>query len=209
MMESNPCFISYRHPNDANAKKFVETFVEELSAQLQMFLPTGVPFFDIKGVQVGDKFNDRLAMALCRSASLVICYGPRYFDQSHPFCAREYLGMRKLETLRHDRMQRYLGGKGLIFPVVFRGYESLPDELRGYRHCLRLDDVVQPSDLRRRSRREKIRSLAEEIYKCHDGFDRSGLLANYDCSRFSLPVAEADEWLRENFAHTRTPMPGR
>jgi hypothetical protein len=92
MPEFNACFVSYRHPDDPTAKKFVQTFVKVLKKHLQWNLPNARVFFDEQGVQVGELFSDKLAIQLCRSACLVICYGPRHFDSDHPYCTMEYLG---------------------------------------------------------------------------------------------------------------------
>src|SRR5215211_3033199 len=209
MTEFNACFISYRHPNDDSAKRFVQTFVDELSAQLQMNLPNARIFFDRDGIKVGDLFNEELALQLCRSACLVICYGPRHFDLTHRYCTLEYLGMRQLEERRRRDLNNYLDRNGLIFPVVFRGFASLPVEITNTRQCIQFDDVVEPADFRRRRRREKIRQLPQEIYDRWDQLERGGIFANHDCSGFGFPASEVDLWLSQNANPTRTPMPGR
>jgi hypothetical protein len=209
MPDFNACFVSYRHPNDKSAKRFVGSFVDALRAQLQLNLPDAKIFFDTDGLRVGDLYNEELALQICRSACLVICYGPRYFDPSHPYCTREYLAMRLLEERRRRYMSEYLGNNGLVFPVVFRGLKSMPQEIVQRRQCIQFDDVLRPEDFHTLSRLERIRLLADEIYECCDEIERSGFFAEHDCTQFTLPAEEADRWLSENARRERTPMPGR
>jgi hypothetical protein len=208
MSEFNACFVSYRHPNDADAKKFVQMFVKVLKKQLNIILPNATVFFDQDGLEVGDKFNDKLALQLCRSACLVICYAPRHFDPSHPYCTMEYLGMLQLEERRRERMQAYLDETGLIFPVVFRGFESLPAEV-AKRECIKFDDVIKETEFKHGTRLAKIDNLARSIYRRWDEMERLGLFVDHDCSQFRFPEKEAESWLTENARRGPTRMPGR
>jgi hypothetical protein len=209
MTDFNACFISYRHPQDAGSRRLVQKFVEALRTRLQWNLPDAQVFFDEKGLKVGDKFNAELALQLCRSACLVICYGPRHFDLTHPYCAMEYLGMRQLEERRSKQLNDYLATNGLIFPVVFRGFASLPAEIASNRQCLQLDDIVTEADLKSRRRLEKIDDLARQIYERWDKLERAGIFAGHDCSQFRLPHDEAKGWLDQHARRSQTPMPGR
>jgi hypothetical protein len=209
MTEFNACFVSYRHPDDPTAKKFVQTFVKVLKKHLQWNLPNARIFFDEQGVQVGDMFNDKLAVQLCRSASLVICYGPRHFDSEHPYCTLEYLGMRELEKRRREQMREYLETNGLIFPVVFRGFESLPAEIANNRHCIKFDDVITETDFKSRNRLQKIDELARKIYERWEEMERSGVFINHDCSQFRFPEGEVAAWLNQHAKRSPARMPGR
>ncbi|MCJ7602816.1 MAG: toll/interleukin-1 receptor domain-containing protein [Desulfobulbaceae bacterium] len=74
MKPVNACFISYRHTNDPDAHQFVMAFVRQLKKQLGWWLP-GVPiFFDEKGLNVGDQYNEELAYQLCHSACMVLFF---------------------------------------------------------------------------------------------------------------------------------------
>jgi hypothetical protein len=81
-------------------------------------------------------YNVALARAVYESATLIVIYQPNYFDPMHPYCAREYRGMSALEfkrlALLPDDEERQ---HGLIIPVVLRGFESIPPELKGCRQC--------------------------------------------------------------------------
>jgi hypothetical protein len=208
MSDFNACFVSYRHPNDANAKKFVQTFVDVLTTQLQPNLPNAKIFFDKDGLQVGDIFSDKLAQQLCRSACLVIFYGPRHFDVEYPYCALEYLGMRELEERRRAQMRDYLDQHGLIFPVVFRGFDSLPREIKDNRLCINFDDVTKWDQFKHGQRRDTIDQLARRIYERWTEMERRGIFANHDCSQFRFP-GNVQHWLEQNIIRTRTPMPSR
>jgi hypothetical protein len=207
MTEFNACFVSYRHPDDPNAKKFVQTFVEVLTTQLQMNLPNAHIFFDRDGLQFGDRL-DKLALQLCHSACLVICYGPRHFDPIHPYCTMEYLGMRQLEERRRVQMRGHLEEYGLIFPVVFRGAKSLPDEIKT-RVYAEFDDVIKPNEFRSGDQRRKIDALARKIYERWEELEREGIFVNYDCAQFCFPKDDVPGWLEQNARRPPTPMPGR
>jgi hypothetical protein len=207
MTEYNACFISYRHPEDPNAKRFVQRFVEVLRTQLQMNLPNGRIFFDEQALEVGDSI-DKLALELCRSACLVICYGPRHFDPTHPWCTMEYLGMRRLEEDRRAQMPGQLDATGLIFPVVFRGSESLPHEVK-QRMYAQFDDVLMPKQFGTGKQLQKIDALARKIYERWEQLERAGILTNHDCGQFRLPKDEVKAWLQHHLPMARTPMPGR
>ena len=209
MTEFNACFVSYRHPDDAEARKFVQTFVKALKKRLQWNLPNARVFFDEDGVQVGDIFNDKLAVQLCRSACLVICYGPRHFDATHPYCTMEYLGMRELEAQRRAQLRDPLDTAGLIFPVVFRGFESLPAEIAQNRQCIKFDDIIREEDFRSRTRLKKIDDLARRIYERWEEMERAGIFASHDCSQFRFPVDDVAGWLDQNARRGTTRMPGR
>jgi hypothetical protein len=207
MNEYNACFISYRHPDDPNAKKFIREFVAVLKTQLQINLPNARIFFDEDGLKVGDTL-EKLALELCRSACLVIFYGPRHFDPTYPYCTMEYLGMRRLEVQRRRQLATYLDHNSLIFPVVFRGSESLPQEIKGSIYA-DFDDVMQPTAFRSGERRKKIDTLARQIYRRWDELERAGIFADHDCSTFRLPQQDVQDWLDQNLKPGRTPMPNR
>jgi hypothetical protein len=209
MCEFNACFISYRHPDDPNANKFVRVFVDMLRTQLQYILPNSRIFFDEIGLGVGDKL-DKLAFQLCRSACLVICYAPRHFDRTHPYCTMEYLAMRELEERRLSQTQGHLRDCGLIFPVVFRGENTLPDEIKSQRIYEVFDNVIAPAAFRTGERLAKIDKLARNIYDRWDQLERAGVLLNHDCSKFHFcNRTDVQSWLDKNISKTPPTMPGR
>lgn len=120
------CFISYRHGQGQIKRRFVEEFHRALSAELELLRNEEV-FLDKERLNGGDFYNEALARAIYESATLIVVYQPNYFDLQNPYCAREYRGMRALESRRlaliphvEDR------NHGLIIPIVLRGEDSVP-----------------------------------------------------------------------------------
>jgi len=60
---------------------------------------------------------------------MVLVFTPLYFDTKHHYCALEYQGMKDLEQQRLGKIEDF-SNKGLILPVVFRGEDCLPDEIK-------------------------------------------------------------------------------
>ena len=194
------CFISYRHPGDPDADKYVQAFVKELKKHLAWYLPNPSVFLDSEHLGVGDFFDPKLADALFHSACLVIFFSPCHFDPNHPYCAMEYKAMLDLE-------QKRFGGKidlqnqGLIFPVVFRGSVHLPEEIR-CRQFEDFEDVLMYEDFEKKKSKE-IERLAKRIWDCYRELYNAGAFANPDCTQFRFPdKKEIMQWINEV-----TPLP--
>jgi hypothetical protein len=192
----NACFISYRHTGDIEADKFVRTFVIQLKKQVALCMP-GVPiFFDEQGLKVGDQYKGELAYQLCRSACMVLIFSPLYFDIHHHYCALEYKGMLEIERKRLELGLGDLQHKGLIFPVVFRGLDCLPQEIKDDRHYENFDFVVSESDFRRRHCQERLKALSEEIWKCYRILHNARVFSSENCGGFCFPEkASIESWL--------------
>jgi hypothetical protein len=203
----NACFISYRHTGDPDADKFVQAFYAQLKKQVAICMP-GVPiFFDEKGLKIGDKFNQEIAYQLCRSACMVLVYSPLYFDNNHPYCALEYLAMLDLEKRRLGTIANDLRNKGLIFPVVIRGLEDLPDEIKGQRQFEKFDHIVHESQFEELECLKCLKALAEEIWKRYRELHNSNVFPS-DCSKFSFPdKSSIADWLY-TVAPLHDKMPG-
>src|SRR5437899_821033 len=128
MRVANSCFVSYRRMDDEDADAFVRAFVKQLRKQVKLYLPNNPLFFDEQGLAPGDLLA-KLGPELCWSASMVIFFLPLHFDIDHPWCALEYKAMLLLEQERLARLDATLRNQGLIFPVIFRGRDLVPDEL--------------------------------------------------------------------------------
>jgi hypothetical protein len=98
------CFISYAHAKEDLVRTFVEQFRAALASALDPL--TDLPIYlDEKRLQPGYLYNDALASALCRSASMVVIYSPVY--ERRPYCGREFEAMARLEPRRRiDRSRR-------------------------------------------------------------------------------------------------------
>lgn len=203
----NSCFVSYRHTGDPGGDKFVQVFVAQLQKQLNLWMP-GVPvFFDKEGLKVGDLYNQELAYELCRSACMVLVFSPLYFDVRHPYCALEYRAMLELEQKRL-RQAVGLSKEGLIFPVVFRGLDDLPGEIKGHRNYETFAHIATESQFRRRDCQERLQALAEEIWKRYRDLINARVFLQDDCQQFRFPdEAQVLTWL-EGVAPLRVNMPG-
>jgi hypothetical protein len=126
------CFISYRHPQ--NEYDLTKSFVEDLKTALKTYLGPLMSldvFIDEERLKPGYLFKEALAEAICQSVCLIVVYTPKYFDESATYCAREYKAMLQLEV---ERKQFVPNRKiGFIIPVVFRGPNEIPSELKNDR----------------------------------------------------------------------------
>src|SRR5689334_9889604 len=124
MPRKNACFISFRHGDQELTRAFVEQLYRGLSNELEAQLGRDAgAFLDEKRLAGGYLFNETLARELCASSCLVMVYTPSYFDEKHPYCAREYGAMVRLEERRFQHLEPAARQHGLIIPVVFRGLQ--------------------------------------------------------------------------------------
>jgi hypothetical protein len=187
MKDINACFISYRHTDDPDAHAFVKAFVRQLKRQLKWWLPSAPVFFDEDGLKVGDQYNEELAYQLCRSACMVMFFSPLHFDVLHPYCALEYQAMLRLEEQRLGPPVRDLRNKGLIFPVVFRGLECLPQEISSSRNYENFDHIVVESDFEDRDCQRRLKAIAQQIYLRYVALSNAGVFNTTDCQQFRFP----------------------
>ena len=192
------CFISYRHGQERIKRRFVDEFHRGLTAEMELLRNQEV-YIDTKRLAGGDFFNAELELAVYKSAVMIVIYQPNYFDVQHPYCAREYRGMRALETERLGTLPNAVDrSHGLIVPVVLRGSNSIPGELlalRQYEDFSRF--MLSDEDLGRHSEyAAKIRGIAEYIdarCRCLENAQ-----AQFDSpATFRFPSEEETcEWIR-------------
>ena len=134
------CFISYAHsPGEraTGATTMMQEFVDELKRALVDELD---PIFeeevyiDRDRIAGGAHFNEALAQALCRSFCMIVVYVPKY--EKRKFCLREYRGMELLEKKRMKLAGANSGEYGMIIPIVLRGGDNLPDDIKKRIHYL-------------------------------------------------------------------------
>jgi TIR domain-containing protein len=194
------CFISYRHRADATAQRIIEEFRDALATQIGLFIPDGKVFFDRQRLRGGDFWEPKLARELCHSACMVLLFDAYYFDPLHPYCAREYLGMVDLEQRRLKLAGNRLQDCGLIIPVVVRGEEALPVEIRARRQYVSLERMLlQPADFRKvRRLQEEVRKIAQLVYERHEVLRTLNLDLGNDCGTFQFPDEQhTSAWLRQ------------
>ncbi|MCG2748545.1 MAG: toll/interleukin-1 receptor domain-containing protein [Desulfobulbaceae bacterium] len=184
-------------------------FVRQLNKQLKCWLPGFPVYFDEKGLNVGDQYNEELAYQLCHSACMVLFFSPLHFDPCHPYCALEYHAMLKLEERRLGQAVDDLRNKGLIFPVVFRGENCLPEEIRAKRHYENLDHITVEADFAKRDCQARLKGLAEQIFYRYRALHNAGIFQNEDCGKFRFPdLATIQPWLESVAPMCISPMPG-
>jgi hypothetical protein len=189
------CFISYR-TGQAIVERFVRDLRESLSAELAPLLDLEV-FADSR-LRVGDVWEQGLAEALCESVSMVVVFTPTYLSEAHPYCAREFLGMKRLEEQRLKALgPSHEEAGGLIIPVVLRGADLLPEELR-HRHYYNFDRYMFGDARIYRSPgfRRSVAEMASSTYRWHEKLRTIGKDLCADCGNFRLPSEqEVLPWL--------------
>lgn len=196
-MDMNPCFISYRHPGNPDADKYVQNFVRQLNKHLARRLSNKEAFFDQERLGAGDFFKPELASQLCNSAAMVICFSTCHFDITHPYCSLEYQAMLSLEKTRLPHLHN-MGNGGLIFTVVFTGSNYLPSEIKDNRHCINFEnDVICAKDFEKPACQKKIADLAERIEKRYIESLRAPELQQRNCGQFAFPdTATVMPWIK-------------
>ena len=205
------CFISYRHGQGKLAERIINDLYEALTSEVELLFNKEV-YVDRNRLRGGDFYNEKLATALCESVCMIIVFTPAYFDKEHPFCAREYKAMEKLEEERLKVLGDLADKKcGFIIPIVFRGEDCLPKEIKERRYYYRFDDFLLSNV--RMSRHPTYARTIKEIAKAI--FDHYRMLAALpqdpcgSCEQFSLPTeTEIQQWL-EGVQSSTAPFPGR
>lgn len=208
MSQINACFVSYRHTNK-DSQKYVQAFVKQFKKQLGLLLPNAPVFFDEEGLKVGDLYNEELAGELCRSACMVMFFLPLHFDINHPYCAKEYHAMLDLERQRLDDGAVDLRNKGLIFPVVYRGLEDLPDEIKNRRNYLNFEHLIDEREFLCRACNRELKALALQVAARYRALIEANLLQSEPCENFRFPDFEAIRPWLENISPIKAfSMPG-
>lgn len=208
MDEINACFISYRHTG-IDSQKFIQAFVRELRQQLELWLPNAQVYFDENGLKVGAMYNEELAYELCRSACMVMFFLPLHFDINHPYCAMEYKAMLELEQLRLGSGVSDLQNKGLIFPVIYRGLDDLPNEIKSCRNYLNFEHLIHERDFKRRECHAQLKTLSQQISDRYRVLTNAGMVQPEPCKQFSFPDLDTIKpWLESVSPMKAFAMPG-
>jgi len=206
------CFISYRH-GEKGMERFIVDFWQALESEVKALIDDKGVFIDRERLKGGDFFNERLATSLCKSACMIMIFTPTYFSKKHPYCAREYKAMEKLEQKRLELLGSPVDKQhGLIIPVVLRREDSLPPEIKRQRQYYLFDDFLLCDRRRLSSYRhymQEIKQIATYI------FDRWKILEALpvdpcdDCLGFAFPSEdEIKDWL-QRVPISKIPFPGR
>ena len=181
----------------------MEEFDEALASELEAH--TALPIYrDDKRLQGGDFFNPALARSLCESVCMIMVFTPTYFDSDHPYCTREYLGMKHLEEVRLTGAATH----GLIIPVILREQDGLPAEIFGVRQAHDFKHFSTAGGrklIRDRRYMPTVERIARYIAdRCRELRDHEP-----ECEQFQLPDVDAARSLTRLISAPAPPFPGR
>jgi hypothetical protein len=205
------CFISYRHATGELMTTAVDELYKALTDELEAYVGGDSVYCDKDRLNAGEIFPEKISNALYRSVCMIAVYTPTYFDKEHTYCAREFKAMEMLEKQRLERLKPEDKNNGLIIPIVFRGLEHLPREIKQRRHYSNFENfLLCDSKINRHPLfAPAINKIAKYIDDRYDKLVKLGdsLFDNDD--NFKLPEEkEIMDWLKGITKH-RTPLSWR
>jgi hypothetical protein len=206
---SNACFISFRHGERELTQRFVREFYDGLAGELEAQLGREVGvFLDQKRLQGGDFFNEQIASDLCASSCFVMIYTPAYFSLAHSYCAQEYKAMVQLEGERLALIQGDDRNRGLIIPVVLRGPNRIPNEIKNARQFYDFSEfILTDTQMSAHSKyAPQLKTMGEYIAERHRALCQ---VVNPDCDGFSLPSFEEIQYWLSTVIPQNLGLPGR
>lgn len=196
------CFLSYRGISSEPYKAIVEAINQRLTDELRILIELDEPvFFDWKRFQPGELANQNSAHALFRSLCMVVLFVPRYFKSLH--CAQEYKAMENLERERLAHLGPQDEQQRLIFPVIIRGANKLPDYIRLNSQCIYMDDLSTSG-----IDDTKIIKLAQRISDRYEAFSGLTSKISLEMSDVTWPSKEDVDDLVNSPEQTRPLFPG-
>ena len=188
------CFISYSHGEQELVKGFIDQFKAALKAYLEPWMEEEV-YVDVDRLKAGFKYNKALAQAICQSVCMVVVYSPVY--ERRAYCGREYEAMERLETMRLARLAGPGVAKGLIIPVVLRGFAQLPERIQCSRQALDFSKFTLATKEMSRNPDfvAHIEEIATQIHTHFNAFSAAGNDLCEGCQAFILPAeGEVKPW---------------
>jgi TIR domain len=176
------CFISYKHGQNQLTEKIINDLQVALEAELSQYFNEGI-FIDRDRLKGGTFFNENLATALCQSVCMIVVYNVVYFKSN--YCLREFRAMEKLEAKRLGANPK----NGLIIPIVFRGINKLPNEIKGRRQFYDFEtfDPTVPGMINEKRYYDKIKEIASYIYDRYEELQATNTDYCVECGSFKLP----------------------
>jgi hypothetical protein len=118
----------------------------------------------------------------------------------------ELLEKKRLSNIDSSEQKKH----GLIIPIIFRGPEHFPEEIKNERHYL--DFSNYSTCYKRLSKHPKyaaeIMDLAKYIYNAYLNFENKDIFK--DCDKFKLPSRdEVTPWLKKEACPRAQKFPGR
>lgn len=158
------CFISYKHPPEAEEAIAVKhhwmEFVETFHAKLQGYVTLGLSVYrdDMLRRKPGVKYPEELSGRLCKSVCMIAVLVPEYLESS--WCRAEWKAMEELEGIRSVKDK----SDGLIFPVLFRGDLAKAATFAAGRDVLDFRHVYRPPiQLNTIKSRKTLEDMAQRI----------------------------------------------
>jgi len=187
-MNYYPCFISFRHFDDAISEAFINQFVDCLKGYLNPLVGKD-PFVDFKRMEPGYSLQPALANALCNSACMVVIWSPQYFNEEHLWCAMEYKAMIELEKKRLSLLPAHEQFKKLIIPVIYKGSKYYPADLEDSTLYLNLEkfSLYETEMIKNKNFATEIERLANYIYDRIRVFNKITPAPWGNCGQFQLP----------------------
>ena len=179
------CFISYSHGEEELVRGFVAQFRAALQGELEPLVDR--PVYIDEQLRAGDLWERKLATALCESVCMVVIYSPVY--ERRPYCGREFEAMVQLETQRRALLPDENPPRGLIIPVVLRGFKQLPPRIQAERQALDFSHFSLADEQMKRNPgfAPRIREVAERIQEHFLALESLEGQACQDCGQFNLP----------------------
>ncbi len=188
MSFSHACFISYRHRPGREYQATIEDLRTTLQNEIEMWMNQQV-YLDKDRLEGGNFFNQALSQALCQSVSMVVFYIPPYFDADYTYCAREFKAMEQLEAKRLQALGIAGGANGLIIPIVCRGWDAFPAEIKNIRQCYNFEPYYM--EKRKISQhaegRKKVKQIAKYIFDRFQELKAKDIEMCRECRNFTMP----------------------
>lgn len=181
------CFISYCHAQGRLVEGFVNQVRDALTDELGGLLTEFKIYIDKERLQPGYLYDNALAGAICRSMCMLVIYSPPY--QESRYCQRELMGMQILQDRRLRLLEATVAReRGLIIPVVLRGWGNLPSNIRHAQASDFSTFSLSTTELRHNGEfTPKFRTIATYIAELRDCFKRVNVNPCADCESFELP----------------------
>lgn len=180
-------------------RSIITQLYEALSSELEVYFGDKKVFVDWKRLQGGDFYNEALSQALCQSVCMIVVFLPIYFDDEHTFCAREYKAMEYLENHRLNLLNPDEKQHGLIIPIVFRGLDDLPTDIKAKRHYHNFTNYLSVNNMcNEREYLKIISDIALYIYNRYKTLKENLHIDHCAyCNNFKLPTEnEIRDWLQ-------------
>lgn len=168
----------------------VNDFVQGLQREISLQDRRPI-WFDRSRLEPGNLLDTAIGQGICKSACMIMFFTKLYFDEEHPYPARELKAMQDIEEQR----MKYLNDKssGLIIPVILRNPEKFPEVMKNRLHydfsAYALNQY--PSAGLRKKYSAQIKEIADYILKRCESLEASASSIQQNCDQFCLPSVEA------------------